>query len=186
LAVNGQRMQLSAFVTTDSPQRVVDFYREAFARRDLIPVAAAQERLGHVSVFDPKDGLQRFVTAIPERQGHTLVLLGVTDPREFAVSRSASHSPYPVPEQHRAFVGYDSVDGPVRGQSGQFVSGLSAAEVARFYRGRLAERGFVEGPESSAGLLTFARGAEQISVAVQSLEQEHGAAVFVARVERGP
>jgi hypothetical protein len=184
LAVNGQRMQLSAFVTADSPERVVEFYREAFARRDLIPVAAAQERLGHVSVFDPEDGLQRFVTAIPERQGHTLVLLGVTDPREFAVSRSASQ-PYPVPEQHRAFVGYDSVDGPVRGQSGQFVSSLSASEVARFYRVRLAERGFVERTDSSAGLLAFARGAEQISVGVQSLEQEHGAAVFVARVEGG-
>jgi hypothetical protein len=78
------------------------------------------------------------------------------------------------------------VDGPVRGQSGQFVSSLSAPEVARFYRARLTERGFVERPESSAGLLSFSRGAEQISVGVQSLEQEHGAAVFVARVEGGP
>jgi len=186
LAVNGQRMQLSAFVTTDSPERVVDFYREAFQRRDLVPVAAAQERVGHVSVFDPRDGLQRFVTAVPERRGHTLVLLGATDPREFAVSRSASGVPYPVPDQYRGFVGYDSVDGSVRSQSGQFVSSLSAAEVAQFYRARLAAGSFVERPESSAGLLAFARGAEQISVGVQSLEQESGAAVFITRMEGGP
>jgi hypothetical protein len=186
LTVNGQRMQLSAFTTTDSPERVVEFYRQSFRERDLIPVAVAQARLGHVSVFDPTDGLQRFVTAVPERSGRTLVLLGVTDPREFAIGRNASGVPYPVPDEHRAFVGYESVDGHVRAQSGQFVSSLPATEVARFYRARLTDRGFVERPESNAGLLAFARGAEQISVGVQSLELARGAAVFVTHIGGEP
>ena len=183
LAVNGQPMQLSAFTTADRPEQVVEFYAEAFRRRGLIPIAAAQEQVGHVSVFDPADGLQRFVTVIPERSGQSLVLLGSTDPRGFAVLRSTSAPSYPVPEQRRAFVGYESEDGQVRGQSGQFVSTLSPAEVARFYRAQLARRGFVERPESAPGLLAFVNGREQISVAMQSLEEERGAAVFVTRLE---
>ena len=103
--------------------------------------------------------------------------------RGFAVLRSTSAPSYPVPEQRRAFVGYESEDGQVRGQSGQFVSTLSPAEVARFYRAQLARRGFVERPESAPGLLAFVNGREQISVAMQSLEEERGAAVFVTRLE---
>jgi hypothetical protein len=183
LALNGQRMQLSAFTTADPPERVVEFYAETFRRRGLVPVAAAQARLGHVSVFDPVDGLQRFVTAIPERSRRTLVLMGATDPSGFALLRSTSAASYPVPEQHRAFIAYESEDAQVRAQSGQFVSVLSAAEVAKFYRDRLIARGFVERPESGAGLLAFVNATEQISVAVQSLEQERGAAVFVTRIE---
>ena len=57
------------------------------------------------------------------------------------------------------------------------------AEVARFYRAQLARRGFVERPESARGLLAFVNGREQISVAMQSLEEERGAAVFVTRLE---
>src|SRR5437868_9767044 len=186
LAVNGQRMQLSAFTTRDPPARVVQFYEEAFRQRRLIPVAVSQERFGHVSVFDPDDGLQRSVTAVPERSGHTLVLLGVTDPREFAARRDASAASYPVPQEHRAFVGYDSEDGPVRGQSGQFVSTLSGAEVANFYRAELAARGFLERPESSPGLLAFAKGTEQVSVALQALAEARGAAVFVTHIAGAP
>jgi hypothetical protein len=186
LNVNGQRMQLSAFTTSDPPARVAEFYADAFSRRGLLPVAVAEERLGHVSVFDPEDGLQRFVTAIPERAGQTLVLLGVTDPRGFRLVRSASDAPYPVPEEHRAFLGYASEDGTTRAHSAQFVSGLSAAEVSRFYRARLEARGFSERRPGGPGLLEFAKGTEQISVALQSLTQDRGAAVFVTRVEGAP
>jgi hypothetical protein len=185
LTVNGQRMRLSAFTTAERPEQVVEFYAEAFRRRGLIPIAAARDQSGHVSVFDPADGLQHFVTVIPERSGHVLVLLGATDPR-LAAPRSTSAARYPVPDQHRAFVGYESADGPVRSESGQFVSTLSAAEVAKFYRARLAARGFVERSESGAGLLAFVNGQEQISVAVQSLEADRGAAVFVTRTEGAP
>lgn len=186
LTIDGQPMQLSAFTTRDPLERVVQFYEEAFARRGLIPVAAAQGRFGHVSVFDPADGLQRFVTAIPERPGHTLVLLGATDPRAFAAMRSAPSARYPIPDQRRAFVGYESRDGPLRARSAQFVSALSAAQMAAYYRTSLAARGFVEQPESSPALLAFASRTERISVAIQALEEEHGAAVFVVHVEGNP
>src|SRR5205807_1677591 len=81
----------------------------------------------------------------------------------------ASAASYPVPQDHRAFVGYDSEDGPVRGQSGQFASTLSAAEVANFYRAELAARGFLERPEPSPVLLAFAKGAERGSGALPPL-----------------
>lgn len=186
LAVNGQRMQLSAFTTRDPPERVVQFYEEAFRERRLIPIAVSQERFGHISVFDPEDGLQRSVTAVPERSGHTLVLLGVTDPREFAARRGASAVSYPIPDENRAFVGYDSEDGPVRAQSGQFVSSLSTTQVAKFYRTELAARGFLERPESSPGLLSFAKGTEQVSVALQALAETRGSAVFVTQIAGSP
>jgi hypothetical protein len=186
LTVNGQRIWLSAFTTSDRAEAVVEFYAEAFRRRGLIPIAATRDLAGHVSVFDPQDGLQYFVTTIPERSGRTVVLLGATDPRAFTLSRSAASAPYPIPDRRRAFVAYESEDGRVRGHSGQFVSTLSAKEIAEFYRVRLAARGFVERPESAPGLLAFVNGPEQISVAMQSLEHEHGAAVFVTRTEGQP
>ena len=186
LAVNGHHMQLSMFATADHPERIVEFYEEEFRKRGLIPIAATRELAGHVSGFDPQDGLQHFVTAIPERSGRTLVLLGATDPRALALAQSAASAPYPIPDQRRAFVAYESEDGRVRGHSAQFVSALSAKEVAEFYRSGLAARGFVERSESGPGLLAFVNGPEQISVAIQSLEHEHGAAVFVTRTEGQP
>jgi hypothetical protein len=179
-------MQLSAFVTVDAPRRVVDFYAEAFTRRGLIPVAFADERLGHVSVFDPHDGLQRFVTAIPEQPGHTLVLTGVADPGGFRFPRSASNAPYPVPDDHRGFLGFTSEDGNARAHSGQYVSKLSVAEITQFYRASLAGRGFSERQQTGPALLEFAKGTEQISIALQLLGEERGAAVFVTHVEGAP
>jgi hypothetical protein len=186
LAVNGQRMKLSAFTTPERPERVIELYMEAFRRRGLIPIAAADEEIGHVSGFDPEDGLQHFVSAIPERSGRVLVLLGAIDPRAFAAPRTVSDAAYPIPEGHRALLGYESTDGTVRSQSGQFVSTLPPAEVAKFYRARLAARGFVERTGSGPSFLAFVNGREQISVAVQSLDPKRGAAVFVTHTEGAP
>jgi hypothetical protein len=186
LSVAGQRMELSAFTTVDAPARVVDFYAEAFTRRGLIPVAFADERLGHVSIFDPADGLQRFVTAIPEQPGHTLVLTGAVDPRGFGFTRSDSRAPYPTPDEHRGFLGFASEDGNARAHTGQYVSTLSVADVAEFYRARLGAGGFSERRDGAPALLEFAKGTEQISVALQSLGEQRGAAVFVTHVEGAP
>ena len=186
LSAAGQRMQLSAFTTSDAPKRVVDFYVDMFGHRGLIPVAFADERLGHVSVFDPGDGLQRFVTAIPEQPGHTLVLTGVVDPQGFRFDRSAKTAPFPIPGDHRGFLGFASQDGNARAHSGQYVSKLPAAEIARFYRATFAARGFSEREGAGAALLEFAKGTEQVSVALQSLGEAGGAAVFVTQVEVAP
>jgi hypothetical protein len=186
LSVAGQSMQLSAFTTVDAPARVVDFYVDAFSRRGLIPVAFADDRLGHVSVFDPRDRLQHFVTAVPEQPGHTLVLAGAVDPRGFRFDSSAKAAPYPIPDDNRAFLGFASEDGNARAHSGQFVSNLPVAEVTEFYRAALAARGFSERHETGPALLEFAKGTEHMSVALQSLGSERGAAVFVTHVDGAP
>src|SRR3954468_4349770 len=65
LVVNGQPMQLSVFYTADPAARVVEFYASSFREKGLVPIAKTEGQLGHVSVFDPEDGLQRFITALP-------------------------------------------------------------------------------------------------------------------------
>src|SRR5439155_12639606 len=98
LVVNGAPMQLSVSYTTDRPFQVVEFYAAAFRSRGLFPIGTGDARFGHVSVFDPADGLQRSVTALAEPSGLTLVLLAVSDPRRFAfVPAREPDAPYPIP-----------------------------------------------------------------------------------------
>jgi len=188
LVVNGQPMQLSVFYTADRPFQVADFYSAAFRARGLIPVAMSELQLGHVSAFDPADGLQRSVTALGESPGQTLVLLAVSDPRRIALrpSREAETS-YPVPDDHRAFLGYSSEDGNARAHSGQFVTNLAPAQVADFYRLRLSAQGYEQRTgEPGAGLLVFERDGSVVSVALQALQERGGSAVFVNRTEGSP
>ena len=188
LVVNGQPMQLSVSYTADRPFQVAELYAAAFRSRGLLPIGTADARLGHVSVFDPADGLQRSVTALLEPSGLTLVLLAVSDPRRvvFRPTREPN-PPYPVPEEHRAFLGYSSEDGNARADSGQFVTSLAPAQVADFYRRSLSTSGYTErAGESGNGLLVFGRGEGAISVAVQFLGDGGGSAVFVNRTEGSP
>lgn len=187
LVVNGQPMQLSLFYTSDAPARVVGFYEEAFRARGVIPVATLDAQVGHVSAFDPEDGMQRFITALPQPDGQTLVMVGVTNPRKPPrLLRGASLAPFPVPEEHRAFLGYDSEDAGAHAQAGEFVTSLSTAEVLAFYRSRLVADGYVERrDESSEGMVLFSRGDVSLSVAVQALDEKKGAAVFVNRLSGG-
>jgi hypothetical protein len=188
LVVNGQPLQLSVFYTTDAPGQVIEFYSAAFRARGLLPVATAGGHPGHVSVFDPADGLQRGVTALPERSGHTLVLLAVSDPRRMPrLAGLASGAPYPVPEPHRGFLGYSSEDGSARAHSGQFVTSLATEEVAHYYREQLRAQGFEErGNRPGEGLLVFSRPGSTVSVALQALEAGGGSAVFVNHTEGSP
>ena len=184
LEVSGQPMQLSLFYTADPPRRVALFYADAFRARGFLPVLAADAELAHVSVFDPASGRQRFVSAIPQPDRQTLVLIGTTDPRRPPRFMSGpGGASFPVPPEHRAFVGFRSMDGATKAESAQFVSPLGPGEVAGFYRRSLAGEGFVERPESSAGLLSFARPGASVSVALQKLADSQGAAVFVTRIE---
>lgn len=188
LAVQGQPMDLSVFYTADPAADVIAFYSDAIRRRGLLPIAATDDRVGHVSVLDPLDGLQRSVTAVNERPRRTLVLLGVTDPRNVErIVRDASQAPYPIPDEHRAFMGFSSEDGAVRAHSGHFVTALAPKEVAGFYRERLGAVGYahVDG-DSGTGLSMFQKRGSTVSVAVQALGERTGSAVFVNLVEGGP
>jgi hypothetical protein len=185
LVVNGQPMQLSVLYTADRPEQVAGFYAAAFRARGLLPIANGDARLGHVSVFDPADGLQRSVTALLEPSGHTLVLLGVSDPRHIGrlVSR-ASSAPYPVPEEHRAFLASASEDGTVRAYSGQFVSSRTTGQVADFYRERLGASGYTErSDQSGGGFLVFVKAGSTVSIALQPLEEHGGSAAFVNQTD---
>ena len=174
LEVSGQPMQLSLF------------YADAFRARGLLPVLAADEDLAHVSAFDPATGRQRFISAIPQPDRQTLVLVGTADPRHPPRFMSGPEgASFPVPPAHRAFIGFRSTDGGARAESAQFVSALGPGEVAGFYRRSLAGEGFSERPDSSASLLSFARPGATVSVALQKLEEKQGAAVFVTRIEGG-
>ncbi|HYV67702.1 MAG TPA: hypothetical protein VE964_15760 [Myxococcales bacterium] len=186
--MNGQPLQLSLFYTADRPSQVADFYAAAFRGRGLLPIATGDGHLGHVSVFDPADSLQRSVTALEEPTGLTLVLLAVSDPRRMSLLPLRSPGGFaPLPADHRAFLGYTSQDGNARAQSGQFVTRLSPAQVADFYRQSLAQEGYAErAGESAEGLLVFVRSGSLVSVAVQALQERGGSAVFLNRTEGPP
>src|SRR5437763_13082448 len=124
-------MQLSIFFTGDEPRRVVAFYAEAFRARGLTPVLTEV----HVSAFDPKDGWQRFITAIPQGDGQTMVMVGATNPRRPPHYLSgATAAGFPIPPENRGFLGYTSEDLGSKAETAQLMSSLSPAEVVAFYR----------------------------------------------------
>jgi hypothetical protein len=181
LEVNGQPMKLSVFSTPDPPAQVIAFYTAGFLERGLLPVTFA----GHVSVFDPKDGLQRFVTAVAQPNGETLVLIGSTNPRKPPLLlRSPKAAKLPVPEDSRAFLGYASDDDGAHAESAQFVTAQSPEQVAAFYRRTMQVEGFHERAESAASFLQFEKGSETFSAGIQALDDKGGAAVFVQRLEK--
>jgi hypothetical protein len=181
LEVNGQPMRLSLFSTGDSPERVIAFYTSTFLERGLLPVTFS----GHVSVFDPKDGMQRFVTAVAQPNGETLVLVGSTNPRKPPLLlRSPKASKVPVPENSRAFLGYASDDDGVHAESAQFVTSQSPSDVAAFYRRAMQADGFHERAESAPAFLQFEKDGESVSAGIQALDEKGGAAVFVQHLEK--
>ena len=187
LEVSGQPMQLSIFYTADAPAQVALFYARAFQARGVMPVMSNEAGFAHVAGFDRKDGLQHFITAVPQPSGQTLVMLGVANPRRPPqLTRGAQDAGFPVPEENRAYLGYRSSDASGEAESGQFVSSLSPPDVLAFYRRELLANGWTarEGA-TSAALGVFARGAEVLSVAVQALDSKRGAAVFVNRTGGG-
>ena len=188
MEVSGQPMQLSLFYTADSPRRVIQFHADAFRARGLLPVLAGDHALAHVSVFDPRTGLQRFVSAVPQPDGQTLVLSGATNPRRPPrFLRGAEGAPFPVPSGHRAFLGFQSVDAGSRAESAQFVSAQPVHEVEGFYRQALAAQGFSEKHDpSGGGLMIFSRPDATVSVGLQKLDENRGAAVFVTRLDGPP
>ena len=186
LTVNGQPMQISIFTTRDGPEQVIGFYADAFEKRGLHAIASASAAMGHVSVFDPEDGMQRFISALPQADGETLVMVGITNPRRPPkLLRGAAGAPFPVPEEHRGFLGYSSDDHGARAQSGQFVSKLTIDEVKAFYRKELAAQGYAESGDSTDSLLLFVKQGVSLSVALQLLDTKSGVAVFVNRLEGG-
>jgi hypothetical protein len=187
LSVNGQPMQLSLFFTADPPAKVVAWYGAMLTRKGLVPVARAEAQVAHVSVFDPEDGLQRSVTALPQPGGETMVMVSVTNPRKPPrLLTGARKAAFPVPEEHRAFLSYDSEDAGTRAQSAHFLTALSAAAVLAWYRKELLALGFAEqASDATKGLSTFRRGPVSMAVAVQALDAEKGAVVFVNRVDGG-
>ena len=185
LEVSGQPMQLSIFYTADAPAQVVLFYARAFQARGVMPVLSNEAGLSHVPGFDRKDGLQHFITAIPQPSGQTLVMLGVTNPRRPPrLAHGAQDAGFPVPDESRAYLGYRSSDASGNAESAQFVSSLSPAAVLAFYRHQLIPRGWPE-RTGSAALGVFVREEGVLSVAVQALGDKDGAAVFVNRTDGG-
>jgi hypothetical protein len=185
LEVSGQPLHVSVFYTGDAPEEVTLFYAHAFAARGVLPVLSAEKGLAHVSAFDRRDGLQRFVTALSQPSGETLVLTGIANPRRPPrFTRSAEGAGFPLPSGHRAYLGYRSSDASGAAESGQFLSALPPSEVLSFYGRELAARGW---SQRSAGrgssIVTFARGAEILSVATQALDARSGSAVFVNRTD---
>ena len=183
LEVNGQPMQLSVFYTEDAPERVAQFYADAFRARRVMPIVAAERGIAHVSGFEPRDGLQRFVNALPQPDGMTLVMVGVVDPRRpLRLSQRAADSDIPVPLEHRAFLSHRARDQGVAAETAQFVSSWGPSEVLAFYRRELGARGFLDRTrESSSTVAVFAKGVAMISVAVQPLSEQNGSAVFVTQ-----
>jgi hypothetical protein len=187
LEVSGQPMRLSLFYTADPPATVIAFYADAFRARGLLPVRSAADAPAHVSVFDPADGLQRFVSALPQPDGRTLVLTGAVDPsRPAQLLPSAATVTVPLPPGHRALLAFRSRDRAARAESAQFLSPMSTGEVARFYRQALASDGYVERGGTGDGLLLFGKPGANLSVAVRPLDARAGAAVFLTRIEGDP
>ena len=187
LEVSGQPMRLSLFSTADPPARVAAFYADAFRARGLLPILSTDGAPAHVSVFDPADGLQRFVSALPQPDGRTLVLTGAVDPRRPArFPPGADAVSIPLPPGHRGLLAFRSLDGHARGESAHFLSAMPAGEVIRFYRQSLASDGYAESGGGGDGLLLFARPGANLSLAIQKLDAGTGSAVFVTRIEGDP
>jgi hypothetical protein len=188
LEVNGQAMQLSLFYTPDPPSKVADFYAREFRSRGVMPIVAAEHDITHVSGFDPVDGLQRFVNALAQPDGHTLVMVGVANPRRPPrLTMSAGEGSLPVPVEHRGYLGYRSDDDGRHAQVGQYVSPLSGSDLLAFYRRELPARGFTEREQDgSPGFVVFAKGGSVLSVAVQALDEKRGSAVFVQETSSEP
>jgi hypothetical protein len=92
-----------------------------------------------------------------------------------------------VPRENRAFLGYRSEDAGARAESAQFVTSLTPAAVADFYRKELAAQGWSERKDdSSEGMILFGKSGATLSIALQALEEKKGAAVFVNRLEGDP
>lgn len=190
LQVNGQPMQLSLFYTGDAPSAVLEFYATAFIERGLRPILTGDADNAHLSVFDPEDGMQRFISAVPQPDGQTMVMVGITDPgKPPSLLRGAKAASFPVPDEHRAFMGYRSEDASAKAETGQFVTSLTPAQTAAFYRERLTADGWT--PQESGGAMTvYARGDFTLSVAVQALSDAEekgkaGTAVFVNKLQGG-
>jgi hypothetical protein len=183
--VGGQPMQLSLFSTPDPPARVARFYADAFRARSLVPILAVESNLAHVAAFDPADAVQRFVSAVTQRGGGTLVISGsISTRRPASLVSAAENASFPVPSGRRGFLAFRSVDASSTAESGQFVTALSPGEVAAFYRSSLhADRYSEVSGGAGEGMLTFTKGGSTISVAVQGLGEASGAAVFVTRSE---
>ncbi|TMB27804.1 MAG: hypothetical protein E6J62_18850 [Deltaproteobacteria bacterium] len=159
LIVNGQPMQLSIFYTSDPVERVVEFYAGSFRDKGLVPIATAPG-------------------------GQTMVMTGAVDPRKAPqLVTAARRAPFPVPEEHRAYLGYSSDDAGARADAGQFVTALAPQQIRDYYRRELLGRGFDERKGGSTpGLLQFAKSnGEAVTVAVQALSEREGAAVFVSQ-----
>ena len=104
LAVNGQPMQLSIFTTHDGPEQLIAYYSDAFQKRGLMPMASADANAGHVSVFSSRDGMQRFINALPQADGETLVMVGITNPRNVPnLIDGAETRPFRSPRRTAAF-----------------------------------------------------------------------------------
>lgn len=187
LEVSGQPMRLSLSYTADVPCRVVRFYADAFLARGLLPVLSLPDSPAHVSAFDPRDGLQRFVTAVAQPDGQTLVLTGSVDARNPPqLLRGAASASLPVPTEHRAFLGFRSRDGEARAESARYLTALSAGEIAGFYREKLGRDGYLENPGKGEGLLLFQKPGANLSIALQRLSADAGSVVFVTRIEGDP
>lgn len=185
LEVNGQPMELALFYTPDPPGRVIGFYADAFRARGLTPIISREPALAHAAAFDPESGLQRFINAVAQPDGQTLVMVGATNPRKpLGVLATAEGASFPLPPGHRAYLGFRGADPGTRSESAQFVSALPPREVASFYRAALVADGFTEqAGAAGGGLLTFTKPGVTISIALQKLDERSGAAVFVTRTE---
>ena len=185
LVVAGQPLQLSLFRTEDPPAQIARFYADAFRARGLTPVVSNEPRVAHVASFDPADGLQRFISALAGADGNTLVMVGATNPRTPPrFLEGGDRATFPVPAGHRGFLAFRSADAASTAESAQFVSSLTPHAVASFYRGSLAAQGYRETSDASdESMLTFQKPGSAVSVAMQTLGEPAGAAVFVTRTE---
>jgi len=188
LEVNGQPMELSLFYTPDPPARVIRFYSDAFRARGLTPIVSLERALAHAAAFDPASGLQRFINAVVHPDGQTLVMSGAANPRKPpSLMVAADHASFPLPPGHRAYLGLRGTDPGMRSESAQFVSALTAREVASFYRAALGAQGFTERAGAAGeGLMTFMKPGVTLCIALQKLDERSGAAVFVTRTEGAP
>ena len=187
LEASGQPMRVSVFHTPDAPAAVITFYADAFRARGLLPVVSVDEAFAHVAVFDPGDGLQRFVSALRGPFGQTLAMTGVADPRRPArLLEGAEGASMPLPREHRRFLGFRSSDGAGRAESAHFESDLPPAGIAAFYREALAKEGYTEVGGPGPALITFGKKGSTFTLAAARAAAANATAVFVTRIEGEP
>jgi hypothetical protein len=176
---SNSRIAAAWFLTTDPPEQVLAFYRQALLDAGLPPVEHRYEaNAGYVGYLDPATR-EVHVVSVLAQGGETVVFISSGQVEPFLQGRGEVPEELPLPEGARAPVVLTfRQEGRVQHSVTAEAPEAGVAELAAFFREAFAARGWVlEGEaeqEGGGARLQVSRGLARASVLVR-LREEGGA-----------